>query len=288
MLTRPVTARPHDAACLYDGHVMHARLRPIAHRFRYRVFSLLIDLDRLDEADGLSRLFSVNRGNLVSFHEGDHGRRDGTPLAGQARELARQAGIADEIGRVTLLCYPRIFGYVFNPLSVYYLYDCAEALRCILYEVRNTFSEWHTYVAPIEPGQFDRAGLRQSRDKLFYVSPFIEMASRYDFYLTPPADSLFLRVANLDTDGRLLTATFAGLRRPLSSRQLATICIAIPAMTLKIVAGIHWEALKLWLKGVRLVRRPPPPPATSFGAAGSFGAGDRNMAPQDTSHTALD
>jgi uncharacterized protein len=263
MPTQSATATTTDAACLYDGHVTHARLRPVAHRFRYRVFSLLIDLDRLEEAARLSRLFCVNRGNLVSFHELDHGRRDGTPLAEQARQLARQAGVTVDIGRVTLLCYPRIFGYVFNPLSVYYLHDRAGALRCVLYEVRNTFSQQHTYVAPITQGDIEAARLRQSCDKLLYVSPFIEMASRYEFHLKPPAANVFLRIANSDKDGKLLIATLAGARRRLSTRQLAASCLAVPAMTLKIVAGIHWQALRLWLKGVRLVPRPPAPAATA-------------------------
>ncbi|MFI5012627.1 MAG: DUF1365 domain-containing protein [Hyphomicrobiales bacterium] len=261
---------PSAAAVLYDGHVMHARLRPIAHRFRYRVFSLLIDLDRLDAADRLSPLFGVNRGNLVSFHERDHGRRDGTPLAEQARRLAGEAGVEGEIGRVLLMCYPRILGYAFNPLSVYYLHDRSGALSCILYEVRNTFSERHIYVAPVRPAELDRTGLRQARDKLLYVSPFIDMAMRYEFYLKPPGDSLFLRIGECDRDGMLLIATFAGAKRAVSTRQLLASCLAVPALGLKVIGAIHWEALKLWLKGLRLMARPAPPAATSLDAKGAF------------------
>jgi DUF1365 family protein len=261
---------PSPAACIYAGHVMHARLRPVAHRFRYRVFWLLIDLDRLDAANRLSPLFSVNGGNLVSFHERDHGRRDGTPLAQQARQLAHEAGVCGEVWRVMLMCYPRIFGYAFNPLSVYCLYDRSGALSCLLYEVRNTFSQRHIYVAPVRAGELDRTGLRQARDKIFYVSPFIDMAMRYEFYLKPPADTLFLRIGTHDKDGMLLTATVAGVKRALSTRQLIASCIAIPALTFKVIGAIHWEALKLKLKGLHLVTRQAPPGATSLDAKGAF------------------
>jgi DUF1365 family protein len=260
------------AACLYDGHVMHSRLRPVTHRFRYRVFSLLIDLDRLEAADRLSAVFGVNRANLVSFHESDHGRRDRTSLARQARDLASQAGVEGEIAHVALMCYPRILGYAFNPLSVYYLYDRSGALCCMLYEVHNTFSQRHIYVAPVRAGEFDQIGLRQTRDKLLYVSPFIDMAMRYEFYLKPPTDRLFLRIGERDKDGLLMVATFAAAKRALSTRQLLACCLAVPALGLKIIAAIHFEALRLWLKGLRLVTRPAPPAATSLDANGAFRA----------------
>ncbi|SDR45600.1 hypothetical protein SAMN05444161_4072 [Rhizobiales bacterium GAS191] len=263
-------AGPAEPACLYDGHVMHKRLRPLIHRFRYRVFSLLIDLDRLEEASRLSPVFSVNRSNLVSFHENDHGRGDGTALAVQARLLAHEAGVIGEVTRVTLLCYPRILGYVFNPLSVYYLHDRSGALACVLYEVHNTFSQRHIYVAPVRSGELDATGLRQARDKLLYVSPFIDMAMRYEFYLKPPGDTVFLRIRERDRDGPLLVASFAGAKRALSTRRLLASCLAIPALTFKVVAAIHWEALKLWLKGARLVPRPAPPAATSLDGQGAF------------------
>ena len=159
---------PPDApACLYVGEVMHARLKPFVHRFAYRVFSLLIDLDRLDAAGRLSRVFSVDRGNLVSFRQSDHGPRDGTPLAAHARALMAEAGRDVEGGRVLLLCYPRIFGYAFNPLAVYFVYDRAGVLAGAIYEVRNTFGQMHTYVAPVRQGELDVSGLKQERDKIF-------------------------------------------------------------------------------------------------------------------------
>jgi DUF1365 family protein len=263
-------ARP--PACLYDGHVMHARSRPVAHRFRYRVFSLLIDLDRLEEADALSLFFGVNRANLVSFHERDHGKSNGSPLAAQARELAREAGVEGEIARVELLCYPRVLGYAFNPLSVYYLFNRANELSCILYEVHNTFSQRHTYAAKVAPDELDAMGLRQARDKLLYVSPFIDMAMRYEFYLKAPAENLYLRIGERDPIGMVLVATFAATRRLLSARSLFACCLAVPMLGLKVIGAIHFEAMRLWLKGLRPVARPRPPAAASFAATGAFTA----------------
>jgi DUF1365 family protein len=242
-------------AALYVGEVMHARLKPIGHRFSYRVMSLLIDLDRLTEADRLSRLFGVNRAALYSFHESDHGARDGSPLRAYTQRCATEHGIDLSGGRVLLLCYPRLLGYTFNPLSVYFCYRASGELALLIYEVRNTFGDIHAYVLPVKPGEMSRAGVRQQQDKLFYVSPFIEMAMRYHFRVLPPGQRIQLRILETDRDGPLLAATFTGLRRALSTGQLWRSFFALPLVTVKIVAAIHWEALRLWLKGARLVPR---------------------------------
>ena len=180
---KPVAA---EAAALYVGCVMHARLKPIGHRFSYRVMSLLIDLDRLADADRRSPLFGVNRAALYSFHEADHGKRDGSSLRAYAQRCAAECGIDLTGGRVLLLCYPRLFGYAFNPLSVYFCYRANGELTLLIYEVRNTFGDIHPYVLPVTPGDISDAGVRQQQDKLFYVSPFIEMAMRYHFRVRPP------------------------------------------------------------------------------------------------------
>jgi DUF1365 family protein len=247
---------------------MHARLKPKPHRFAYKVFTLLIDLDRLDEANGQSRLFSVNRFNLLGFRESDHGARKARGLAGHVRGLALEAGVDLRGGRILLNAYPRLMGFVFNPLSVYYCYDRAGALALLVYEVRNTFGEMHSYVAPVKPEELNEAGLRQSRDKIFYVSPFIDMAQRYHFRIRPPGDRLTVRILETDREGPLLSATFSGTRRSLTTFNIVKTCAYLPLMTLKVVAGIHWEALKLWLKGIRLVERPAAPAPASFDAAG--------------------
>ena len=244
------------AAALYFGDVMHARLKPMGHRFSYRVMSLLIDLDRLDEADRQSPLFAVNRAALYSFNEADHGERDGSSLRIYAQRRAAERGIDLAGGRVLLLCYPRLLGYTFNPLSAYFCYRADGELALMIYEVRNTFGDIHAYVLPVKPGESSDAGVRQAQEKLFYVSPFIEMAMRYHFRVSPPGDSVKLRILETDRDGPLLAATFNGRRRALTTAALLRSFCSLPLVTLKIVAAIHWEALRLWLKGVRPVPRP--------------------------------
>lgn len=248
--------RDDEAAALYFGEVMHARLKPVGHRFGYRVMSLLIDLDRLDEADKQSLLFGVNRAAIYSFHEADHGRRDGSSLRAHAHACAAGHGIDLTGGRVLLLCYPRLLGFVFNPLSVYFCHRADGALALMIYEVRNTFGDIHSYVLPVRPCEASDAGIRQQQDKLFYVSPFVEMAMRYHFRIQPPAETVRLRILETDREGPLLSATFSGRRRALTTAALLRSFVALPLVTLKIVAAIHWEALRLWLKGVRLVPRP--------------------------------
>lgn len=254
-----------EPARLYPGKVMHARLMPFGHRFTYRVFSLLVDLDRLEEGNRLSRLFSVNRPNLVSFYEADHVEKDSgaSSLRAYADELIAGTGLPRP-ARIHLLAYPRILGYVFNPLSVYYCYDHDGDLTALIYEVRNTFGERHTYVCPIEPGQMNVSGIRQERTKIFYVSPFIDLGARYHFRMLPPGDLVRLRILETDAGKPLLSAAFAGEAMPLNSASLAGLLARLPFMTLKIMAGIHWEALKLWLKGAKFHSRGAPPATVSY------------------------
>jgi DUF1365 family protein len=247
------------AAVLYFGDVMHARLKPMGHRFSYRVMSLLIDLDQLDAADRQTPLFGVKRAALYSFRESDHGDRDGSSLSAYARARAVERGIDLTGGRVELLCYPRLLGYTFNPLSAYFCYRADGELALIIYEVRNTFGDIHAYVLPVQPGQRSAAGIRQEQDKLFYVSPFIEMPMRYHFRVSPPGQSVKLRILETDTEGPLLAATFNGSRRALTTAALLRSFFSLPMVTFKIMAAIHWEALRLWIKGARLVPRPQAP-----------------------------
>jgi DUF1365 family protein len=252
---RATPSRPADAAALYVGDVMHARLKPMGHRFSYRVMSLLIDLDRLADADRLSPLFGVNRAALYSFHEVDHGQRDGSSLRAYVQGCAAERGIDLTGGRVLLLCYPRLLGYTFNPLSVYFCYRADGELALLIYQVRNTFGDIHPYVLPVTPGDISDAGVRQQQDKLFYVSPFIEMAMCYHFRVRPPGARVQLRILETDREGPLLAATFNGRYRMLTTRELLRAFFALPLVTMKIMAAIHWEALRLWLKGARLVPR---------------------------------
>src|SRR6266849_1872683 len=219
------------AAALYFGDVMHARLKPIGHRFSYRVMSLMVDLDRLDAADRQSRLFGVNRAALYSFNEADHGERDGSALRIYAQRCAAERGIDLAGGRVLLLCYPRLLGYTFNPLSTYFCYRADGGLALVIYEVRNTFGDIHAYVLAVKPGEISDAGVRQAQDKMFYVSPFIEMAMRYHFRVSPPAERVRLRILETDRDGPLLSATFNGRRRALTATALLRSFCSLPLVT---------------------------------------------------------
>ena len=252
-------AEATDAAVLYFGEVMHARLKPVGHRFSYRVMSLLIDLDRLEQADLQSPLFGVNRRALYSFNEADHGERDGSRLSLYAQRRAAALGIDLSGGRVQLLCYPRLLGFTFNPLSVYFCHRADGGLALIIYEVRNTFGELHAYALAVKPDQVSAAGIRQTQDKQFYVSPFIDMAMRYHFRLSPPGTRVKLRILETDRHGPLLAATFSGRRRRLTTAALLRAFCALPLVTFKIVAAIHWQAMRLWLKGARLVPQMPQP-----------------------------
>ena len=252
---------------LYLGQVMHKRMRPFRHRFEYRVFSLLLDLDELAELPKRHRLFSVDRPNLFAFYNRDHGPRDGTPLKPWVLEQLRLGGIAlGEGGRVSLLCFPRLFGYAFNPLSIYYCHRADGTLAAIFYEVRNTFGEWHDYLLAPAAGRRPGEPVVHGCDKAFYVSPFIGMTARYRFRLTEPAERLSVLIREEVPEGEILVATLVGQRRPLSDRALFSAFLRHPLMTAKVMAAIHWEALKLWIKGARYHARPAPPDeAITFG-----------------------
>jgi DUF1365 family protein len=255
---------PEAAGVLYAGEVMHHRLKPFGHRFVYTVFSLLIDIDRLGELDRTSAIFSVNRPNLASFHAADHVEREGETVRAFADRLLDGAGLKERAHRILLLAYPRIFGYVFNPISVYFAYGADGALIALIYAVRNTFGERHTYVAPVEPGDLSEAGVRQTRTKILHVSPFIDMGARYHFRVLPPGKVVRLRIHETERGEPLLAATFAGEAKSLDTPRLAACLLKFPLMTWKIMAGIHWEALKLWLKGARFHKSPAAPKPVSY------------------------
>ena len=255
---------PAPAGTLYVGEVMHQRLRPFGHRFAYRVFSLLVDVDRLAELGRLTPLLSVNGPNVASLRESDHVERPGETLRAFADRMLEGAGLQERAARVLLLAYPRICGYVFNPISVYFAYDGRGELIALIYAVRNTFGQRHTYVAPLEPGDLSPAGVRQSRVKLMHVSPFIGMDARYHFRVLPPGKVVRLRIHETGNGEPLLAATFGAAARELNSVTLAECLLRFPLLTWKIMAGIHWEALKLWLKGAAFHRSPPAPVSASF------------------------
>lgn len=255
---------PKAAGTLYVGEVMHARLKPFGHRFAYEVFSLLVDIDRLADLARQSRLLGVNRPGVLSFREADHTEPGDPTLRVFVDRLLASAGVARPARRVLLLAYPRVLGYVFNPIGVYWCYGDDDALIAMIYAVRNTFGQRHTYVVPVEPAHLSDAGVRQSRAKLFHVSPFIGMDARYAFRVMPPGETVRLRINETENGEPVLAAAFAGVARKLTSAELVRLLLRIPLMTWKVMAGIHWEALKLWLKGASFHKSPAPPESASY------------------------
>jgi DUF1365 family protein len=251
-----------SGSAIYAGHVAHARFRPVQHRLRYKVFSLLLDIDRLDELDRRLRLFAHNHWAPLSLHDKDHGPCDGGALRPWVEARLADAGIDIANGAVRLLCYPRMFGYVFNPLSVFFCHRPDGALAATLYEVSNTFGEKHTYVLPANdvPGRV----VRQSADKAFHVSPFLPMSSRYHFRVCPPGEQVRVVIRQEDQEGLLLAASFAGERAALTDAGLMAALVRHPLMTLKIIGGIHWEALRIWLKGAPIYTYQPAGKAVAF------------------------
>lgn len=254
-------------AVLYAGKVMHQRMKPFGHRFEYRVFSLLIDIDQLEQANCLSRLFSIDSRNIAAFYQADHIDPRISPIGDGIRAYVDRLFVsanAPRPARVQLFAYPRIFGHVFNPIALYYCFDERNKLSGMIYEVRNTFGERHTYVCPVLAGEITPSGLRQSQAKHLHVSPFMDMQATYDFRLKAPAETLQMRILERDETGPLLCATFSGHRSFLSSSTLMMQMVQIPFLGLKIVAGIHFEAFRLWWKGAQFRRSPVPPLAASF------------------------
>ena len=228
-------------SAIYEGYVVHARLRPSAHKFRYRVFALLLDLDELPALNRM-RLFGWNRAAIASFHDKDHG--DSENLRRWVDAQLAKAGIAAD-GKKRVLCYPRLFGFVFNPLTVWFCYRKDETLAAIIYEVHNTFGERHAYVLPAGDGI-----VRHECDKDFYVSPFLSMNCRYRFNIQPPDEEVVVAIREDEAGEPVLNASFSGTRRALTDGNLASALLRHPLMTVKIIGAIHYEALRLWLKRV--------------------------------------
>ena len=241
-----------SSSCIYNGSVIHKRFKPKEHFFKYSVFSLFIDLAELKEIEKKINFFSYNKFNLISFFDIDHGPRDGSSLEDWVKQNLKIIGILKKSVKIRLLCYPRIFGYVFNPLSIFFIYDENDHLISILYEVKNTFGEQHTYVFKTEKG---RNLIENTCNKKFHVSPFIEMKCEYFFKILIPESKLSVIINQNDDTGKLLYASQDGIKKKLNNKNLIISYITHPLMTFKIIGAIHYEALKLWLKGIKFVKK---------------------------------
>jgi uncharacterized protein len=232
---------------VYVGKVVHRRLRPVAHHLEYTVASVLVDVDQLHAMPSLLR---YNRFGLFALYDADQGLKDQPkPLREFAWDQMHKHGAPAEVTRILMLSYPRIMGYTFNPLSVFFGLDTDSNIRMVIYEVHNTFGGRHIYPAgPFAPGDETFA----SAEKAFRVSPFNKIEGHYGLRVSVPAENLAVGVSLTTLEGPLLNAYFTGKRKPLTNATLLRVFFGLPLMTFKVMAGIHWEALKLWAKGLKL------------------------------------
>tara|TARA_B100000401_G_C52672461_1_gene655614 strand:- start:95 stop:871 length:777 start_codon:yes stop_codon:yes gene_type:complete len=236
---------------IYNGSVIHKRYKPKKHFFKYKVFSLLIDLDEIEKISKKIKLFSYNKFNLISFFDKDHGPRDGTSLKKWVKENLKKINIYNKDIRVKLLCYPRMFGYVFNPLSIFFVYNNNLKLISILYEVKNTFGEQHTYIFKTN----NENRIINNCKKKFYVSPFIKMNCEYFFKILNPGNKLSVVINQYEDKTKLLFASQDGIAKEFNSKNLIISFLTHPLMSIKIILAIHFEALRLWIKGIKLVKK---------------------------------
>ncbi len=240
----------NSAPQLFVGHVMHRRLRPVAHAFVYPVFYIQLPVRNLASAN--CGIFSVDRSNILSFRSKDHGPRDGSPLLPWIEQLLRKHGLPDD-GEIMLQTFPRLFGLVFNPVSFWFCHDRQGALIAVLAEVNNTFGGRHNYLvhnpdgSPLSSGQVLRA------EKDFHVSPFnrVEGGYRFRFVFDRPVPQAHIDYD--DAEGELLLTAISGKAHPWTARALLTAFLRMPFLTAGVIFRIHLHALKLWLKGVPFI-----------------------------------
>lgn len=244
-----------STSCLYLGEVMHRRLRQVPYRFAYRVFSLYVDIDELPVLHRRLWCFSHNRFNLFSLHDRDHGPRDGSALRPWLERLLAARGVELEGGSIRLLCFPRVLGYVFNPMCVWYCHHRDGSLRAIVCEVRNTFGGMHHYVLTDGGLSMDWQAEYRAR-KVFHVSPFIQPEAEYRFHFQEPGQRIRVFIDERADGQPLLKASVGGVHREISDARLICMFGRLPFMTLKIIAMIHWQALKIWMRGGRFHRMP--------------------------------
>ena len=237
---------------IYTGSVIHKRFKPKIHSFNYKVFSLLIDLSEIDLLNKNLKIFSYNKFNIISFFNKDHGPRDGSSLKNWVVNNLKKNNIETNDIQIKILCYPRIFGYVFNPLSVFYVYDKNLVLISILYEVKNTFGEQHTYIFKTKK---ENNLTQHVCKKKFHVSPFIQMNCVYFFRLLKPGNKISVIIDVQDLEGKILYASQDGIKSELNNNNLIKSYLKHPLMTFKIIMAIHYEALKLWIKGIKFIKK---------------------------------
>ena len=239
------------------GQVMHRRLRPVENRFAYRVFFLRLPLTRLEQCS--NALFSIERPNLLSLRYRDHGARDGSHPLAWIRGLLAAQGLECADGEVWLQTFPRVLGYVFNPVSFWFCEDRAGRTRAILAEVNNTFGERHSYLLSHADRRPIADGDELAARKALHVSPFCALAGGYRFRFRNGDRLRMARIDYADEGGPLLLTSIAGSARALRASALARAFFTHPLMTFGVIARIHWQAARLWLKRVPYFPKPAPP-----------------------------
>ncbi|MEM9014342.1 MAG: DUF1365 domain-containing protein [Pseudomonadota bacterium] len=239
-----------SAPQFYRGVVGHQRFGDkLRHKLRYKIAYVLVDLDDLNTGTSPSRWLSYNDRGLMSVNAKDHGDGESSDLAEWVRRQLKRCGVHEPASKIELLTLPRMFGFVFNPISVYFIYGDDAAAHHVLYEVNNTFGGRQFYLCPasLEAGRF-----RHNTDKTFYVSPFMDVVGRYEFTVLPPAEKVALNIRYFDKEDDLaLVAHLSGAAEPVNNKSALSVLAAYPLMTIGVVAGIHWEAIKLFIKGAR-------------------------------------
>jgi DUF1365 family protein len=243
-------------SALYLGKLRHRRFSPRDHQFTYPVFMAFLDVDRMPELMKVSRFSGYNRWNWTAYDERDHFGDPAKPLRKRLKEDAARHGVALPEGKIFLLTHLRYLGYVFNPVSFFYCYDAAGELAMILGEVNNTFGETHNYWLTPESQRPNAAARRYLTPKHMHVSPFHPMDLEYVWIFTPPGEQLVAHMNTLADGLANFDATLQLERRPWNARELAKALFFYPFMTLRVATAIHWEALRLWLKGVPVYTHP--------------------------------
>tara|TARA_Y100001936_G_scaffold248799_1_gene297494 strand:+ start:1070 stop:1852 length:783 start_codon:yes stop_codon:yes gene_type:complete len=235
---------------IFDGMVVHSRLIPKKHNFKYRVFSILFNIDDLSDISNKNLFFSYNKFNLFSFFDRDHGEKDGSKPRSWILKIAKKQKIKINNLRIFCLCYPRILGYAFNPISTWFVYD-ENYLKMIVYEVRNTFGEDHSYSFKIDDDfDFDN----HKTKKLMHVSPFISMDGEYKFSTKIDENKVSIVIRGFIEKKHLITASFRGKYNAFNDKRLIINFIKYPLLTLKVTYGIHFQALILWFKNIKYIK----------------------------------
>jgi DUF1365 family protein len=234
-------------ATLYAGRVAHIRHAPFRHRFDYRIWMMCADLDRLDELAAGSKFFAHNKAGLISIQDKDHGFRDGRPMRAFVEAALAVENLSQYAAKILFITMPRLLGYAFNPISFYFCHDEAGRLGAVLHQVKNTFGDQIGYLMPVKSAGI----IRQTAPKRMHVSPFFDMQGGYRFALTPPQEKLTVSIQYGAAAAKRMTATMSLHARPFTDASVLRLLAEMPLAPVKVMLAIHWQALKLYLRGAR-------------------------------------